>query len=363
MRAALLIYGSLDTVSGGYLYDRKLVEKLRARGHEVEVIALPWRNYARHLADNLSPAWRRTLRELDVDLVIEDELNHPSLAFAPRPVRPDGSRPRIVSIVHHLRSSEQHPALLRPLYRAVEARYLQRPDAFIFNSKTTRASVEAMRPVLPLRVVAYPAGDHALTEASLSLHEGEGAVQRPPDNPLRIAFVGNLIPRKGLHLVIEALALVDEEITLDVVGDESADPQYTAQVHAQVDAAALTDRVHFLGALSDAERGALYARSDLFAVPSYEGFGIVYLEAMAYGLPVIASTAGAAHEIVHAGDNGFLVAPDDAQTLARYLTALARDPSLREEMSAAARRTFDSFPTWDETTTRIAEFLEEFVAA
>lgn len=358
MRVALIIYGSLDTVSGGYLYDRKLVEQLRARGHEVEVVSLPWRNYVKHLGDNLSPSWRRTLRTLDVDLVLEDELNHPSLAFAPRPARPDGSQPPVVTIVHHLRSSEESPALLRPLYRAVEARYLRRADGFILNSKTTCATVEAMRPALPPHIVAYPAGDHVQSADYSSLHE-----ERAADAPLRVAFVGNLIARKGLHVLIEALSLTDTPITLEIAGSETADPTYAAHVRAQVDAAGLSTQVRFLGALSDDARGALYARSDLLALPSYEGFGIVYLEAMAFGLPVIASTAGAAHEIVRAGDNGFLVAPGDAQALARYLTALAHDPALREEMRAAAVAAFAAFPTWAQSTTRIAEYLEELVAA
>ncbi len=377
MRIALVIYGSLDTVSGGYLYDRKLVERLRARGHEVEVVSLPWRNYARHLGDSASSAWRRTLRELSADLILEDELNHPSLAFAPRPAHSDGSRPPIVSIVHHLRMSEELPPALRPLYRAVEARYLRRADAFIFNSKTTCATVAAMRPDLPPHIISLPAGDHVLPDAFSSLHEQNalnehlthdlsrgldgGVLPRDPAQPLRAAFVGNLIARKGLHTIIAALAATDAAITLAIGGSDTADPQYAARVHAQVEAAGLGARVHFLGPLSDAERTALYAQSDIFVSPSYEGFGIVYLEAMAHGLPVIAATVGAAHEVVTAGDNGFLVAPNDAATLARYLTALARDPSLLEEMSTAARAAFATFPTWHGSTTRTAQFLEELV--
>ena len=72
MKIGLLIYGSLDTVSGGYLYDRKLVEYLRAQGDTVEIISLPWRNYAAHLMDNF-----RFRLPPGLDLLIEDELNHP----------------------------------------------------------------------------------------------------------------------------------------------------------------------------------------------------------------------------------------------------------------------------------------------
>ncbi len=77
MKLGLVIYGSLDTLSGGYLYDRKLVEYLRAQGDTVEIISLPWRNYAAHLTDNL-----HFRLPPDLDLLIQDELNHPSLISA-----------------------------------------------------------------------------------------------------------------------------------------------------------------------------------------------------------------------------------------------------------------------------------------
>ncbi|MEJ5226295.1 MAG: hypothetical protein WHV44_17665, partial [Anaerolineales bacterium] len=100
MRLALIIYGSLNTLSGGYFYDRKLVESLRAAGDTVEIISLPWRNYAAHLTDNLTFRLPRGF-----DLIIQDELNHPSLIAANRRPHPCP----VISLVHHLRCSEQRP--------------------------------------------------------------------------------------------------------------------------------------------------------------------------------------------------------------------------------------------------------------
>ena len=79
MRLGLVVYGSLDTVSGGFLYDRQLVRHLRSRGDEVEVISIPWRPYARGLLDNLSPALFKRLSRAAFELLLEDELAHPSL--------------------------------------------------------------------------------------------------------------------------------------------------------------------------------------------------------------------------------------------------------------------------------------------
>ncbi len=111
MRIGLIIYGSLDTLSGGYLYDRKLVEHLQSQGDTVEIISLPWRNYAAHLTDNL-----RFRLPPSVDILVQDELNHPSLIFANR-----GRHPYpVMSLVNHLRCSELRPTWQNVFYRWIE---------------------------------------------------------------------------------------------------------------------------------------------------------------------------------------------------------------------------------------------------
>src|SRR5688500_938752 len=126
MRIGLSIYGSLDTLSCGYLYDRKLAEYFRSRGDTVEIMSLPWRNYAAHLTDNLHFKLPSNL-----DILVEDELNHPSLILANRRKH---SYP-VISLVHHLRCSELRPNWQNIFYRWVEKKYLQSVDGFIFNSK------------------------------------------------------------------------------------------------------------------------------------------------------------------------------------------------------------------------------------
>ena len=140
MRVGLVIYGSLDTISGGYLYDRKLVEHLRRAGDQVDVIALPWRNYAHHLTDNLSPKLYRQLRALPVDVLLQDELNHPSLFWLNRRLRGQVDY-SILAIVHHLRCHEAHSTWLNLFYRWIERQYLASVDGFIVNSQTTHAAV------------------------------------------------------------------------------------------------------------------------------------------------------------------------------------------------------------------------------
>jgi glycosyltransferase involved in cell wall biosynthesis len=354
MRLGLIIYGSLTTISGGYLYDRQLVDHLTARGDTVQVISLPWRDYARHLADNLSSGLLHRLRQSRFDLLLQDELNHPSLVWLNRRLRGRVDYP-LVAIVHHPRCAEARPAWQNRVYRWVERHYLTSVDAFVVNSQTTRAAVEALAgPGRPL-VVAYPAGDRlrpAITPAQLAARGHE-------PGPLRLLFIGNLIARKGLHTLVAALSQLKwADWQLTVVGSLTVEPAYVAAVRRQIERAGLGDRVQLLGALADAALAEQLARSHVLAVPSsYEGYGIVYVEAMGFGLPVIASTAGAAREIVTDGREGWLVAPDDAAGLAARLRTLIDDRDRLLAMSLAAQQRYAAHPTWAMTTSRIGDFL------
>ena len=354
MRAGLIIYGSLDTISGGYLYDRKLVDYLRRAGKQVEVIGLPWRGYPRALLDNLSATLYQRLQRAPFDVLLQDELNHPSLFALNTRLRGQVDYP-ILSIVHHLRSSEDRPAWQNALYRAVERRYLQSVDGFVFNSETTRAVVEGLAGADRPAMVAYPAGDRfgsPLDAAAIT-------ARASAPGPLRVMFVGNLIPRKGLHTLLDALArLPNGTWRLEVVGRTDADPAYTRAIRRQVKRAGPGEAVTLTGPLPDAELAARLAQSDVLAVPSsYEGFGIVYLEGMAFGLPAIATTAGAAAEIVADGVDGFLIPPGDSAALATRLAALAADRARLATMSLAARARFDRHPTWEDSGARIHGFM------
>ena len=177
--------------------------------------------------------------------------------------------------------------------------------------------------------------------------------------PLHILFVGNLIPRKGLHTLLKALMdLPRSSWTLDVVGGISTSDGYTKKIISTIAGAGLEKQVHLLGTLGNPDLPALLARSHVLAVPSqYEGFGIVYLEAMAAGMPVIASAAGAAHEIVTPEQTGFLVAPGDASAIAAALTRLHEDRSLLARMGHAAQDHYAQHPTWAQSGARIRDFL------
>ena len=355
MRVGLVIYGSLETISGGYLYDRKLVEHLQSRGDQVEIISLPWRNYIRHLGDNLAPAVERRLQQLRVDVLLEDELNHPSLFWVNR--RLTGAYP-VVSIIHHLRCSESRSAWQNRIYRQVERSYLKSVDGFIFNSQTTRQVVQDLIGDKKPSVVAFPAGDRF----SPHISSDEIARRACQPGPLRLLFLGNVIPRKGLHTLLEGLCLLPKDTwRLSVAGRLDIDHTYRDSIYRQVSRLGFSEQVVFLGPMEDAGLSELLRTSQVLALPSsYEGFGIAYLEGMGFGLPAIATSGGAAGEIITNGNNGFLVKPGDVLGLRDALQELANNRQRLLELSLAARNRYESHPGWEQTGTSIRGFLEKF---
>jgi len=350
MRVGLTVYGELDERSGGFRYDRQLVAGLREVGHSVAVVELPWRAYGRGLLDNGSRRLRRRL-DVDVDVMLQDELAHPSLVRTNRHL----DYP-IVSVVHHLRASESRR--LAPLYRAVERRYLDTVDGVVCTSQVTRDVVTGVGVDPDDVVVAPPAGDRfdpGIDTATIESRAGE--------SPLQVVFVGNVTPRKGLDTLVEGLYGADCDAELTAVG-RHVDGDHVDAVRRRIRELGLGDRVRLADELSDDELAAALESSHVLAVPSrYEGFGIVYLEGMSFGLPAIASRAGGATDVVTDGETGLLVDPDDSVAVAQAISTLADDRNRLTAMGTAARRRYERHPDWAETTDRVEGLLNAVAAA
>lgn len=348
MKIGFVVYGSFEHRSGGFRYDRQLRAALRDIGHTVEAIELPWRSYVRGLLDNLSPSLRNRL-ESGYDVLLQDELAHPSLVATNRRL----STP-VVSIVHLLRATE--PRRLTPLYRTVERWYLGSVNGVVCNSTDTRDLVTDLGVAETATVVAPPPGDRFDPD-------GENIAVTVPagGEPLRILFVGNISSRKGLDTLIAAIHAVDASVELTVVG-QSTDDLYLTRVRQQVTELELSHRVTFTGELTDTELESTFREHHVLAVPSrYEGYGLVYLEGMSFGLPVIAARAGGATDFVSDGENGFLVDPGDSTAVADAITTLATNRERLAAMGQAARERYEAQSNWRETAAIVRELLESVV--
>jgi glycosyltransferase involved in cell wall biosynthesis len=156
-----------------------------------------------------------------------------------------------------------------------------------------------------------------------------------------LLFVGNLVANKGVATVLEAfIRLAGEHPGLSLTIAGSADGEIAGELRARAAHAGLADRVALLGFVEREHLPALYRSADVFAAPSqYEGgLGLVYLEAMACGLPVIATAAGGSAEAIVDGETGLLLQRGDLDETTAAIEMLLGDRELRARMGAAGRK-------------------------
>ncbi len=354
MNIGLIIYGTLDRLTGGTLYDRFLVAALRTRGHRVRVVSLPVRSWVGGIVHGPQVARQLSAAVHGLDLLLQDGLCHPCLSFATRRLRKLAPAMTQVALIHQLRSAQPGNAVLRCIARYVEVDFCRRADAVIFNSRFSWEQAHAfLRPGVPA-CIAPPGGDRL---ASVPF--------RPPPcpregEPLRLLFVGNVSQVKGLPALLAALADVPTpHWRLRVVGCTDFTGDHMRQVDRILADGGLSRNVEFTGPLDGESLAAAYRGSHLLAMPfAHESFGIAVLEAMGFGLPVLASTRGAARSLVRHGENGFLTAPRDRAAVRTHLERLRCNPVEWRAMSAASRRTFEAQPTWAESLGTACAFLE-----
>lgn len=202
-------------------------------------------------------------------------------------------------------------------------------------------------------IVAYPGADRFGDPVS-----PERVRQRAVEGSLRVLFVGAVTPRKQVLTLVEGLSRVTADWELTLVGDLTVAPEYVSRVRDRIADLSAADRIEVAGRLDDEALRAAFERHHLLAVPSaYEGFGIVYVEGMGFGLPAVASAAGGAPEVVRDRVNGRLVPPDDASAITDVVSPLARDRDRLARMGLAALETYHDHPTWAATADRVRGFL------
>ena len=359
MNIGLVIYGPLDTLTGGYLYDREMVTALEKRGHRIVVASLPAVNYPLRLAQNWQVRPMAARMPAGMDVLIQDELCHPSLIRLN--ARRCGRPCPVVALVHQVLCDEPRAPWRNRLLRQVEKRYLDGVDAFIFNSRTTRDTVWRLTAGDRPHVVAPPGGNRLGPRSTPKTI----ALWAQDSGPLRLFFLGNLIPRKGLLPLIDALAgLPRDTWTLRVAGRLDMDRAYVRRVRQALRYWGLTDRVQLLGPQEGSFLADELARAQVLCMPyAYEGFGMATLEAQGFGLPVIGCREGATRELVADGISGYLVHPGDHAAVRQAVTDLHQDRPALAKMSLAARRSYDAHPGWEDAMGRLADFLEALVAS
>jgi glycosyltransferase involved in cell wall biosynthesis len=366
LRIAFVITGSLDQVSGGYIYDRALIAALRAAGHHVDVCSLPRTTYAGAVVRSVARAsWRgvaqrvrgSTPAAVTYDAVLHDELIHPALFLA------DDSAPSrgklLVALVHNLRS-DQPAERLAFIKARVERRYLSSVDGVVAVCARTLADARRLTGRSLPGVVVYPGRDHVTP----AVDEAFVAARCREPGPLRVLHVAAVRPHKGLARLLAALALSRQggdndalDFVVDVVGSLD-DRRYERALRDQIARAGLAGRVRFHGQRSGAALQTFFERAQLFALPSdREAYSLACLEALGFGLPIVATSSGGLGEMVTSGTEGLLLDPHDTAAWAQALRRLGADRDALAVMAKAALARYRAHATWGEAAAAVATFI------
>jgi glycosyltransferase involved in cell wall biosynthesis len=344
MRSVVLVVpGQLHTRTGGYEYDRRLVNSLRDDGWWVDV---------RELSGGFpmpTPAEREQAARVLADLparsvVIVDGL---ALGALPDEIARVASKLRIVALVHHPLALETGiPDALRRTLHQSEQRALAIARRVVVTSHATVAALQDYDvPGEKVRVVE-PGTDPAPLAAG---SQGD---------TVQLLCVATLIARKGHDLLFQALAAVPERHwRLRCVGSER-DALVSRRLRETVRQLQLAERVTFEGEADAAAIARYYDGADLFVLATlYEGYGMAVAEALARGLPIVSTRTGAIPDVVpdHAG---VLVPPGDLPALTAALASVVGDPSVRRRLGEGARRARARLPTWPMAAAKMGVILE-----
>lgn len=337
--AAMAVPGDINTVTGGYIYDRRLLEELRAAGREMQLVTLP-DSFPFPSPPEMDAAIG-ALQALPANCpVIIDGLAYGALD----PARVGLIRAPIVALVHHPLALESGlPQDVQDYLWRTERDNLRHAAQIIVPSPHTREILTERYDVPAARIhVALPGIDLPAPVASVA----------PQGAPL-ILSVGILHPRKGHDVLIDALALIaDQEWHAEIVGNPW-EKGHSDALQDRIRQAGLTGRINLAGRVSDEALEQLYRQASIFALATrYEGYGIVFNEALVHGLPIVSCRTGAVPDTVPAAA-GLLVARDDATAFAGALRTLLTDQAMRSGMANAARRAGARLSSWGETA-RIA---------
>jgi glycosyltransferase involved in cell wall biosynthesis len=315
-RILFLVPGGIDRITGGNVFDRAVVDVLRARDWTVEV---------REPRD-LEGSW---------DLLVVD-----SLGF--RFGRPQTKVP-YVALAHQLPSS----------VAGFPGASVQERDVLRFAALVVTAGEwlrDALAPYTPVEVVTIPPG-----------RDRSWAPDGPSPDAGDVLCVANAMPGKGVVEAVEAFGgAARQGVRLVIVGDLEADREEAERVRDAL--GRCTAPVETVGVVDADELSALYARARLLLTGSrYEGRPVAVIEAMASGVPVVGFDVPGLRELVRPGRDGLLALPGDVTDLSSALGDLLDEPDLAAAMGRAGRRRALGWPTWEETATRFAGVLESLL--
>jgi glycosyltransferase involved in cell wall biosynthesis len=337
---AFAVPGAITTLTGGYIYDRRLFEELGRAGRSTTLVTLP-DSFPFPPAADIATACARLQALPAGTTVIIDGLAYGALP--PQEVAKINAR--IIALVHHPLAFESAlPADQKAHLLRNERENLRYAAQVLVPSPHTKATLIAHYDVAADRI-------HIALPGIAQLPQDMAAVPRPP-TPL-ILSVGILHPRKGHDVLIDALGRIAPlDWHASIVGSPWKEGCDVA-LQDRIDRSGLTERVQLAGRVADDVLLTLYQKASLFALATrYEGYGMVFNEALLHGLPIVSCATGAVPDTVPKAA-GILTACDDPVAFGVALAKVLTDKTVAADMHKAALAAGKALPTWQDTA-RIA---------
>ena len=341
-KCSFVIPGHIDSPTGGYIYDRKVIEELRRNEVEVGLISLGG-NFPNPSQADQDEA-RNSLSQLQANSpVIID-----GLAFgALDPELVNSIAPPIIALVHHPLAQENGlDNIDKERLFETESRNLSRASKIIVSSShTADVLVREYGVNQDLIVVAKPGFDLAIQP-------------RNPIDPPLILSVGIQVRRKGHDVLLRALSQITNLSWQAIIVGSPRDEVYAKQLLELRFELNLESRVQLVGHVDDLQLAQFYSQSSVFSLATrHEGYGMVFDEAMAYGLPIVTCDSGAVSETV-GNEAALLVPAESPELLADALARVLQKPKTYRRMSEAALLRATELGSWSLTAERFVEVLD-----
>lgn len=340
---SFVIPGALETISGGYGYDRRLIEGLTNQGRNVSLVSLSSRFPNPTKEDTLEAAEKLAVFPDDETVLID------GLAFGAldKKVLAQIKVP-LVALIHHPLAFEVGLSADRREYLFQnELENLKLVSGIVVTSPSTAALLKAEYGVAEeLITIAIPGTD----QKSISNNQSE---------PQLILSVGIQIPRKGHDVLLDALGKIISLPWHAIIAGPPSDAIHAEKLRSKIVELGLTDRVELLGEVSADELERLYSRASIFALATrFEGYGMVFGEAMAYGLPIVSCSSGAVVDTVPE-TAGMLVQPDDPAAFAKALEKILLSEPLRQRFADGSTAAGKKLISWEQTSALVGEALDQ----
>ncbi len=361
MEKVVFLTGAKPPQTGGELYNYKLSQYLEKQGWEQEFVSLHEKKHYLRLSKipiigNILVSFIFAVILFKYQGILVEDHYFSKFLLWKNIIQRFIFREKIIILVHLFYGYDSNDKMIvrRLIYKYIEKVRLSFADVIITSSEYSKREIVSIGITPKIVHVLSPGIDRdkfSILSSRDNLDYQKNKI---------ILCVGNFIPRKGIVHLIEALSQIETPgLILHLVGNRKNNSTYYNQLNKDVEKLKLVECVVFHDGADQENIKQLYNCADIFVLPSFkETFGIVFLEAMHHGLPIITTNISAMPELVEEGKNGFLVPPGNSQALATAILKLIKNPDLMKQMGKAGQQKVANSYSWEKTCLRFITILK-----